>query len=83
MKNNLFQELPHEPKKPVSVEREHPDRLVIEGVTYDGDYFREMGHPDTDVLYAVRKDSEGVVCLTVIRSVEEAKEFFEQIEEAL
>ena len=80
--NSHIRQLTHEPKKPASVERVHPDRLVIEGVTYDGDYFREMGHPDTDVLYAVRKDAEGVVRLTTIRSVEEAKEFFEQIEEA-
>lgn len=81
--NNHFKPLPHEPKKPVTVEREHPDRLVIEGVLYDGDYFREFGHPDTDVLYAVRKDAEGAVCLTLIRSIEEAKEFFEKVEEAL
>ena len=70
-------------KELVRVARVHPDRLLIEGVLYDGDYFREFGHPDTDVLYMVQKDADGCVRLTLIRSVEEAKEFFEKIEEKL
>jgi hypothetical protein len=76
--NMHIKNLEHVSKEPVSVVREHPDRLVIGGVVYDGDYFRTIGCPDTDVLYAVRRDSEGVVCLTVIDSLEKAMEFFEE-----
>jgi len=77
--NEFIKPLEHVSKEPVSVVREHPDRLVIGGVVYDGDYFRTFGAPDTDVLYAVRRDTEGVVCLTVIDSLEKAMEFFEKV----
>jgi hypothetical protein len=68
----------HQVKKPVSIERELPDWVIIEGVRYDGDYFRTYAHPDTDVLYAVRNEDD-VVRSTVIRNVEEAMKFFEEI----
>lgn len=75
--SQYIQALPHEPRKPVEITREHNDVVVIEGVRYAGDYFREFGHPDTDVLYSVFRDADGVVRLTIIRTPEEAKEFFE------
>ncbi len=78
MNNIFFKQLPHVAKQPISVERIHPDRILIEGVLFDGDYFREIGHPDTDVLYAIRKDLDGCVCLTVIRDELEARQFFEK-----
>lgn len=78
MNGQYFREIPHVSKQPVSVERIHPDRILIEGVLFDGDYFREIGHPDADVLYMVRKDVDGCVCLTVIRDELEAKKFFEK-----
>lgn len=52
------------------------EAIVIEGVKYDAEYFRTFAHPDTDVLYAVRRDGDQV-WLTVIRNVEEAKAFFD------
>jgi hypothetical protein len=79
MNNQFIKPLTHVSKEPVSVVREHPDRLVIEGVRYDGDYFRTFGAPETDVLYAVRRDAEGCVRLTVIDSLEKAMYFFEEI----
>lgn len=80
MNNSFIQRLSHEPLKPVSLEREHPDIVMIEGVRYEGDYFRAMAAPRTDVLYAVRND-DGVTRLTIIRSVEDAKEFFAEVAE--
>jgi hypothetical protein len=56
MNNQFIRPLAHVSKQPVSVERVHPDRILIEGVLFDGDYFREIGYPKTDVLYMVRKD---------------------------
>lgn len=75
----FYKQLPHEPKKPVSVERIHPDMLAINGVHFDGDYFRTFANPETDVLYAVRKDEDGCVRLVVIDSLEKAMQFFEEI----
>lgn len=80
--NNMIQPMPHVEQKPLSIEREYTpagnELIVIEGVHYDADYFRTFAHPETDVLYRVERDSEGVVKLTIIHSVEEAREFFEQ-----
>ena len=78
MNKQFFKQLPHVSVEPVQVERVHPDRLKIAGVLYDGDYFRTFGAPDTDVLYAVRRDDDGCVCLTVIRDADEAKQFFDE-----
>ena len=75
----FYKQLSHELKKPVSVERIHPDKLAINGVHYDGDYFRTFANPETDVLYAVRKDEDGCVRLVVIDSLEKAMDFFEEI----
>lgn len=76
--NNHIKQLPHQPKEPVSIEREHNDVIVIEGVRYDGDYFREFGYPDTNILYSVQRDDDGVVRLTMIRTPEEAAQFFKE-----
>jgi len=80
--NNLIKPMPHVAERPLSIEREYTmqghEIIVIEGVKYDADYFRTFAHPDTDVLYAVRREDEMVV-LTVIPTVEVAKEFFDQL----
>jgi len=81
--NNFIKKLPHQDKPPVSIEREENDVINIESVKYDGDYFRTLGAPETNVLYAVQRFEDGVMRLTLIRSVEEAKEFFEKVVEAL
>lgn len=73
---------PHVAKKPISIEREDGDVIVIEGVRYDADYFRTFGAPDTDVLYAVQRIDDGCVKLTIIASPEEALEFFKETENA-
>ena len=79
--NSFIKQIPHVDQKPLSIEREYTmqghEVIVIEGVRYDADYFRIFAHPDTDVLYAVRRD-EDMVVLTVIPTVEVAKEFFEE-----
>lgn len=70
----------HQPNKPLNIERDWRggiEMIVIEGVTYDADYFRTFAHPDTDVLYAIRRDGEKV-WLTVIRNAEDAKKFFDE-----
>lgn len=79
--NSNIRPMPHVEDRPLSIEREYTlqgrEIIVIEGVRYDADYFRIFAHPDTDVLYAVRRD-EDMVVLTVIPTVEVAKEFFEE-----
>lgn len=80
--NNMIQTMQHIEQKPLSIEREYTPEgneiIVIEGVRYDADYFRAFAHPETDVLYQVMRDGEGVVKLTVIQTLDEAREFFEQ-----
>jgi len=77
MNNSNIKKVTHQPK-PVSIERELGDVVVIEGVRYSGDLFREFTLPSQDALYAVRRDGD-TVSLTVIRNAEEAKQFFEEI----
>lgn len=74
----LIQEIPHEPRKPVEIIREHGDILMIEGIRFAGDFFREFACPKTDVLYSVQRDGD-VVLLTTVRNAEEAARFFEEI----
>lgn len=78
--NNFIKTLPYQVKAPLSIERDSSmghEIIIIEGVKYDADYFRTFAYPETDVLYAVRRDEE-VVRLTIIRALEEAKIFFEE-----
>ena len=77
--NSNIKTLPHQVKAPLSIERDIStghEIIIIEGMKYDADYFRTFAYPETDVLYAVRNLVDEVVCLTVVRTVEEAKIFF-------
>lgn len=80
--NSNIRPMPHVEDRPLSIEREYTlqgrEIIVIEGVKYDADYFQTFAHPDTDVLYAIRRDGDQV-WLTVIRNAEEAKKFFEEV----
>lgn len=75
---SFIKTLPYEMKKPVAIEREPGDIVVIEGVKYEGDYFRTFGEPDPDVLYAVQKLDDGCIKMTIITCIEEAIDFFEE-----
>ncbi len=78
--NSHIKPLPHQVKAPLNIERDMSmghEFIIIEGVKYDADYFRTFACPETDVLYAVVRDSD-VVKLTIVRTVEEAKIFFEE-----
>lgn len=77
--SEFIKEVKHTAKPPVRIEREEGDVINIEGTRYDGDYFRFMGAPDADVLYAVRKLDDGCVCLTVVNNEEQALQFFQEI----
>ena len=77
--SQFVKEVMHVAKAPVRIEREDNDVINIEGTRYDGDYFRFMGAPDVDVLYAVRRLEDGCVCLTVVGNVDEAERFFEEV----
>ena len=84
--NSNIKQLPHQVKAPLSIERDISmghEIIIIEGVKYDADYFRTFAYPETDVLYAVRRLAEDVVCLTVVRNMEEAKMFFEETQPPL
>jgi hypothetical protein len=73
--NNFIKPVAHMPK-PVSIERQENDVIVIEGVRYAAEFFRTMSWPDTKLLYALRRDGD-LVWLTEIHDADEAKKFFE------
>jgi hypothetical protein len=75
MNGNLIQQVSHEPRKPVEIERLHNDALLIEGVLYAGDFFRSMADPNPNYLYAIRREGDRVI-LTTIRNVADATGFF-------
>jgi hypothetical protein len=71
----FVEEVEYEGRKPVSIEREAHDVVVIEGVRYAADIFRVLANPDANVLYTFERDGENVIA-TVIRNVGEATGFF-------
>ena len=80
--NRNIKQLPHQIQAPLSIEREWNnghEMIMIEGVRYHADFFRMNAMPSDDVLYAVHKRDDGVVIVTVVRTVEEAKIFFNEI----
>ena len=84
--NSNIKTLPHQVKAPLSIERDISmghEIIIIEGVKYDAEYFRMFATPEADVLYAVKRLAEDVVCLTVVRTVEEADEFFKEIKDGI
>jgi hypothetical protein len=76
MNNQFIKQVDHMPG-PVSIEREERDVVVIEGVRYAGDVFRVNAWPNEKILYAIRRNEEGVVCVTEIRDVAGAMDFFD------
>ena len=83
--SQFIKELPHQPEAPLSIERDMTlggEIIIIEGVSYDADYFRTFSHPNINILYSVVRDERGVVVLTCIRTLEEAKQFFENQQRA-
>jgi hypothetical protein len=77
--NTYIKPVAHQAKRPVTIERDVNDVIVIEGVKYAGDLFRCFAMPGSGVLYAAQNDGDSVR-LTMIRTVKEAMEFFEEIE---
>jgi len=75
--NGFIKQAVHQRKRPVTVERDVDDVLVIEGVRYAGDLFRTFAEPDDRYLFAMRREGNTVVLVTV-RDVDEAKKFFEE-----
>ena len=73
--NGLIRQVEHERKMPVTVVRDVPDVLVIEGVRWAGDIFRTFAMPSDQYLYALKRDGDQVILVTV-HDVEEAKKFF-------
>ena len=79
MDSQFFTEIEHAKEEPLKIARWWEggfEKIIIEGVTYDAAYFRTFAEPETDVLYQVRRDTDGCVILTVIDTVEKAQEFF-------
>ena len=72
--NSNIKQVAHQPK-PVNIEREAGDVIVIEGVRYSGGFFRTMALPDPDYLYALRREDD-VVVATTIHTMQEAVTFF-------
>jgi len=76
--NSQIKPFAHQPK-PVTLERDVNDVVIIEGVRYSGDYFRTMSAPNEDVLYAIHKGEDDVVRVTMIRDANEAENFFDRV----
>lgn len=82
MNNQFIKQVAHQAEVLLSIERDWNNGheiIIIEGVKYDADFFRMNAMPSDDVLYAVHKRDDGVVIVTVIRDVESAKIFFDEI----
>lgn len=77
--NGFIKQAEHQAKRPVTVERDVPDILVIEGVRYAGDLFRTFANPDDKMLYAMSQGEDGVVKIISVSNVEEARIFFEEV----
>lgn len=75
--NNQNMKPVNQAPKPVTIERDVNDVVVIEGVRYSASFFRTMSWPETDVLYAIRRDGDAVR-LTTVRNPGEAQLFFVQ-----
>lgn len=73
----FIQEVEHESKRPVSIEREPNDVVVIEGVRYAAELFRVFANPDANLLYALQRHDDQVV-VTLIRNPQDALSFFFQ-----
>lgn len=56
--SNLIKQVPHQPVRPVSVERTFPDGLMIEGIQFSGDFFRTFADPDPEKLYRIVRDGD-------------------------
>lgn len=82
IRNSSVKPMAHVTQVPLRIEREYTlqgqEMILIEGVRYDAEYFRTFAHPDTDVLYAVTREEDGVVKLTEVRNRVEAAEFFDK-----
>ena len=78
MSQQFIQEVEHEPKRPVSIEREPNDVVVIEGVRYAAELFRVFANPDLNLLYALRREDDQVV-VKIIRNANEADAFFDDV----
>jgi hypothetical protein len=76
--SNPIKPVPHQPAPPVSIERTGRDEIIIEGVTYSGDFFRTMGLPNPDYLYAIRRDGDQVILTTIHNAGEATGYFFKQ-----
>ena len=75
MDNKFIKEIQHEEKKPVSIEREPNDVVVIEGVRYAADLFRILANPDAGLLYAYERKGDQIIA-TAIRNPQDALAFF-------
>ena len=75
--NSQIKPVAHQPK-PVSIERDVNDVVIIEGVRYAGKYFRMLAFPDRDMLYAIQRDGDRII-LTTIRDANEAENFFDRV----
>lgn len=73
--SGFIRQAEHEGKRPVRVERDFPDVLVIEGVRWAGEIFRTFSEPDDKYLYSLRREGDQVILVTV-HNEEEAKAFF-------
>lgn len=81
--NGFIKQAEHQAKRPVKVERDVPDILVIEDVRYAGELFRTFANPDDKLLYAMLKDEGGVVRIISVSNVEEARIFFEEVQDVV
>jgi len=78
MDKHFIEPVEHQAKKPVSIERDANDVIIVEGVRYSGDFFRTMAYPDPKYLYAIRRDGKQVIVTTIHNQQEAQGYFFKQ-----
>ena len=62
MNNKCFKPIAYQGKRPVSLEREENDVVVIEGIRFDGEFFRQLAYFESNVLFRIRRiDGEVIV----------------------
>lgn len=73
----------HTPEPPLRIERDYDEDgrefILIEGVRYEAEYFRQFSYPETDVLYQIAR-MEDFVRLVIVETREQAQEFFDEVE---
>lgn len=80
MEEKFIKPMAHQAEKPLQIERDWSsgrEVIIIEGVRYAAEFFQMIAKPEIDALYALKNNEIGNYW-QIIRSMDEAKKFFEE-----